>query len=367
MKKIISMVIRVGIVLVMVGVAVWGVWRQSSQVADPSGKPVVKIGFLSDLTGNNAQVDTIIKKAAEKALHDLQTRSLKNQYKIIFEDHASDIKKVPHIMRRLIHWNHIDAVVAGMASVGLIVSPLATQNKIIHINITSFDTKVADGQYNFLHRTMPEKEIKKFIEQCKKGNIKKVALITAASQGMVMFSADLKKALDKEGIAYDEISIVGSTTDVSLLVEKLKRKNYDLYCLLLYQPSLEAFLRNLYMKKVNKPVTTFEMFAHVREMNLIEGNWYIDSSALTPEARSQFEAAGINANFELVGNAYDAIMLIVEAFEKADTKEEAAEALRNIKEYNGVVGRLTQDKNGIFHSPAVVKKVVDGKGIIVGE
>ena len=37
-----------------------------------------------------------------------------------------------------------------------------------------------------------------------------------------------------------------------------------------------------------------------------------------------------------------------------------------MKEYDGIVGHLTQDEDGIFHSTPTVKKIINGKQVIVG-
>ena len=68
-----------------------------------------------------------------------------------------------------------------------------------------------------------------------------------------------------------------------------------------------------------------------------------------------------------MGNTYDAVMLIVKAFERAETKETAIDELLKIKEYDGVVGMVYQDENGIFNSNAVLKKVINGKPVVVKE
>ena len=57
-------------------------------------------------------------------------------------------------------------------------------------------------------------------------------------------------------------------------------------------------------------------------------------------------------------------MLIVYAFEHAENKESAIDELLKLKEYNGVVGKIVQDENGIFNSNAVLKTIKNGKIVI---
>lgn len=55
------------------------------------------------------------------------------------------------------------------------------------------------------------------------------------------------------------------------------------------------------------------------------------------------------------------IMLLVEAFEKADNKEMAVKELQKFHTFEGMTGKLSQDENGIFNSEAVMKVIQNGK------
>lgn len=332
-----------------------------------SGKPVVKIGFSTALTGNLASIGIPNKQAAELALHDLNKKNIKYKYEIIFEDHGFDVKKAVMINHKFLQLDRVDAIVDSTSKIGYITAPAAADHQIIHINTTAFDPGIADGKYNFLYRTLSEKEVEKMISKIEKLGIKKVAIITAQDQGMESFSSELKRQLTRIGVKYDEVSIHHTTTDVSFLINKLKQENYDLYCLLTYQPSLELFLKRFREAKINKPITTMEQFDSVQNVALIEGEWYVSSSTLTPENEKRFQKY---KNIEMifgVGNAYDAIMLIAEVFERAPTKPEAYKELQKIKEYNGVIGRVVQDPPGVFQSKAVIKKIINGKAVLLEE
>jgi hypothetical protein len=60
---------------------------------------------------------------------------------------------------------------------------------------------------------------------------------------------------------------------------------------------------------------------------------------------------------------YDALHLLVDSFEKAPSKGEAVEELAKIKSYDGVLGLLEQNDEGIFQSRAIVKIIRNGKTV----
>ena len=128
---------------------------------------------------------------------------------------------------------------------------------------------------------------------------------------------------------------------------------------------MDIILKRLKETKNTVPVTSVEAFNLLDDKNIIEGYWYIDAAELRPEHVDKFVAHNKSENTYSVGNTYDAIMLIVRAFENAETKETAIDELLKIKEYDGTVGTVYQDETGIFNSNAVVKKVINGKPIVV--
>ena len=114
-------------------------------------------------------------------------------------------------------------------------------------------------------------------------------------------------------------------------------------------------------------MTSVEAFNLLDDKSVIEGNWFVDAAELKPEYVDKFISHNKSDNIYSVGNTYDAVMLLVEAFERAETKEKAIDELLKIKEYDGTVGKIYQDENGIFNSNAVLKKVIGGKPMVVEE
>ena len=72
--------------------------------------------------------------------------------------------------------------------------------------------------------------------------------------------------------------------------------------------------------------------------------------------------------------AYDIINIIMQANEDFYAKNgripndfELADTLKKTKFYEGIVGKLEVQDNGIIKSPSVMKKIINGNAVIIEE
>lgn len=332
-----------------------------------SNKPVVKIGVSLPLSGDMGNVGTILKGAIEVAEQDLKNRDLKYNYKFIIEDNFFEIKRAAVVNQKFFSVDKVDAVIDFASKIGLTTTPMAEKNKVIHISCNATNSKVADGKYNFIHWTQPQYEIKKLVEKIVADKLNNIAVIIAMDQAGIAISEDLRALLNKHKIKFTEFRTNDQERDFNLLVKKASMTNPGLYVIMEYPPALDIVLKRLKEIKNTVPVASVEAFNFIEDKSVIEGNWYVDAAELKPEYFKKFTSHNKSDNIYSVGNIYDAVMLIVESFERAESKETAIDELLKIKEYDGVVGKISQDKNGIFNSNAVLKKVINGKPVVVKE
>ena len=326
-------------------------------------KPVIKIGVSLPLTGDMGNIGAVLKGSVDIAQQDLMARNLKNQYQFVIEDHAFDIKKVVLVNQKLLTVDKVDAIIDFASKIGLVTSPIAEQNKIIHISSCASDPQVAEGKYNFIHWTQTADETKKLVEKIIKEGLDNIVIFTAVDQATLEISTNLQNLLKEHGIAFKEIRTNPKETDLNLILNTVSAENTGLYVLLEYSPTLDIILKRLKEHENTVPVTSIETFSFLDNKDVVEGYWFVDAAELSNDNYERFTSYNKSENIFGVGNTYDAIMLLVDAFEKADTKEQAVEKLSEIKTYHGVVGKLHQDEKGIFNSEAILKKIVDGKVI----
>lgn len=334
---------------------------------EKSDKPVVKIGVSLPLSGNMGNIGAIFKGAVEVAEQDLKDKELKYNYKFVIEDNFFELKRAAVVNQKFISVDKVDAIIDFAAKFGLITGPMAEKNKVIHISANASNPAVADGKYNFVHWTQPKYEVEKLVEKIVNEKLDNIVIITAIDQAGLEVSQNLQELLAQHKIKFTEFRTNDQDRDFDLLLKKAAMTKPGLYVVMEFPPILDIILKRLKENKNTVPVTSVEAFNLLDDKSVIEGNWFVDAAELKPEYVDKFISHNKSDNIYSVGNTYDAVMLLVEAFERAETKEKAIDELLKIKEYDGTVGKIYQDENGIFNSNAVLKKVIGGKPMVVEE
>ncbi|MBP5399039.1 MAG: ABC transporter substrate-binding protein [Alphaproteobacteria bacterium] len=339
--------------------------NKSTEQAD--AKPVVKIGITLPLTGDMGSIGQVMKGAVSLAQNDLNTKNLRYNYQFIVEDNAFESKKTAVINQKFISLDKVDAIIDFASKIGLVTTPIAEQNKIIHISACASDSKVAEGKYNFIHWTQPKGEVERLVEKIVADKISNVVIFTQVDQATIEISETMKQKLTEQNVKFKEFRTNPGEKDFNFLLNMAAEEKPELYIILEYSPALDIILKRLNETSNNIPVTSIETFSFLDDKSPVEGQWFVDAAEVDKNNYERFTSYNQSDNLFAVGNIYDAIMLLVQSFEKAPNKENAVEELANIKNYKGVVGDLHQDENGIFNSRAILKRIIDGKPVTVEE
>lgn len=329
-------------------------------------KPTIKIGAILPLTGSNALVGQPIKGALEIAIRKANIQDNKYQYEVIFEDSQTNSARTSTAMNKLINIDKVDAIISIFSNIGHIVSQSAEKNNIIHIALAS-DPNVAKGKYNFNNWTMPEFESKKMVENIKARGYKNVVLVALNQEGTIAVANAIGQDLDRINIQNRIMIINPGSRDMRLDIKKIQNARVDLYISVLYNPEGPIFIKQLRESGDNTDITAIEAFNFIEDKAIIEGQWFVDAGIKDINVVKEITEHNNSEVTYGVGNMYDNIMLITKAFEKAEAKKEAVDELLKIKTYDGVTGHLVQDENGIFQSEAVVKKIINGKIVVIEE
>ena len=340
---------------------------EKKESAQTETKPVVKIGITLPLTGDMGSIGQVMKGAATLAQMDIEEKALRYRYQFIIEDNAFESKKTAVINQKFISLDKVDAIIDFASKIGLVTTPVAEENKVIHISACASDSKVAEGKYNFIHWTQPRGEVERLVEKIVEDKIGNIALFTQVDQATIEIADTLKQKLTENNIKFKEFRTNPGEKDVSLLLNMAQEENPELYVVLEYSPTLDIILKRLKEVSDNIPVTSIETFSFLDDKSSVEGRWFVDAAEVNKDNYERFTSYNKSDNLFGVGNMYDAIMLLVQSFENAESKEKAVEELSKIKTYKGVVGDLHQDENGIFNSKAIVKRIIDGNPVTVDE
>lgn len=325
-----------------------------------STKPTIKIGTIFPLTGNMAHVGKSLQGAVQVAVFDANNNpENKYYYELVCEDSTLNMAKSAAIASKLISIDNIDALISFSADIGNAVNPVAEANKTIHFAM-SVDPNGASGRYNFINWTMPNSSTTKMMNVIKEKNFNNVAIVSFNQTGALANSEMLREKLNNAGIKNTLYKFNGDMRDFRTDIDKINSTGADLYVLRLFEPQMSIFIKQLREKNINAQITSVELFGLVEDKSSVEGLWYIDVAGENYDKLEDIRHHNKSKQDYALAMAYDDVMLLVDAFEKANTKEQAVEVLSKLKTYHGIAGTMTQNEEGIFDSEASFRIV--GKG-----
>jgi ABC-type branched-subunit amino acid transport system substrate-binding protein len=172
----------------------------------------------------------------------------------------------------------------------------------------------------------------------------------------------LSKKLDELGIKNTLHRFNGDVRDFRLDIAQMHAAGTDLYVIRMFEPQINIFIRQLREAGITTPITSIESFNWMEDRSMVEGYWYVDMAGDGDHPVIREIIARNNSDvYSGVAMAYDDVMLIVRAFEAAESRDQAIYRLMEIKEHEGIAGLLTQDEGGIFHSDAAYKIIRGSK------
>lgn len=334
---------------------------------DVSEKELIKIGVIAPLSGNMSMVGEGIKNAISLAEEDIKQQNLKNNYQFIIEDDGYEARKTAIVFQKLKSYDKIDALLSTFSQTGKIVAPQVEKNKIPHISLSS-DSGVAKGKYSFLDLTMPKYTAGRMLQFYKDRGFKKIVAIVPNNAGSLpLENAFMEQLKPEDEIEVKSFHVMPEETDFRMLLAKTKEEKADAYLILLYGASFSTFFKQYHEAGETAQITSIETFAVLPDFAIAEGAYFTDAASANDAFKLRYLKRFGKTSSYGVGNMYDMVMLMVNAFEKAETKDRAVDLLKETKNYEGVVGELTQDKRGIFNSNAVLKHIKNGLPVIVEE
>jgi branched-chain amino acid transport system substrate-binding protein len=334
-------------------------------------KPVVKIGVTLPLTGDSAHIGEADRDAMILAKENLKAGT-KYDYQLVFEDDALEAKKAAATAAKLLNVDKVDALMSVSSGTGGVISPIAENAKVIHFGLASAQN-VADGDYNFIHWTPPAAEAHAMVNELQKRNVKTVAFLGLNQQGFMAIRDEFLKNIEGTSIKIvsDQILNPGEK-DFRTAIAKAKAHTPDIYVIIFLSPELEIIIKQMREAGIEKNITSIEAFGLSAEPQLFEGLWYIDAATAKGDFNDKFQERFSKAPGFAAANSYDVFNLIVAGYENAEvsagekpSRENVLKELHKIKDFNGVLGKLSVDDKGVVLSPADVNIIKDGKPVLV--
>ena len=341
--------------------------KQSTPESNNNTKPSIKIGVLLPLTGNFAELGKNVRETMKLAIEDSNPKNI--NIELIFEDDAFNPSKTATLANKLITIDKVDAIVSWSAVGGNVVSTIADSNKIIHFGITN-DPNVAKGDYNFIHFTSSVNYVKKLFTLLEKHNVKKLAMIIAYQPGLQRTADIEEKMLQEKGIETKRYNITNETRDFNMLIESLMSQDFDMWDISANPPAVDIIVKTALTKGVKVPLTSLTAFSYANDKSIFEGLEYIESPDGDANLLDRLKTITGSENFFSVGYSYDVIKILAQTYDTNYPNTDAdtiANSILSLTDYNGAVGTVEIDKNGIIHSNAVIKKIINSKPVTIEE
>ena len=327
-------------------------------------KPVVKIGVSLPLSGIMADTGNVLKTTVSLAEKDLP-KDTRNKYEFIIEDNAFDTKRAAMINNKFLNKDKVGAIMDLGSKIGLMTAPLATSNKIVHIGIAA-EKDIAKEEYSFTNWTQPAGMAKRMTDKILKDKINNVVIFVTLDQGMMAISEELKKEFENNNIKYIEKKNNQGEKDFNTILASLMSFEPQLFVLLEYSPSINILIKRIREMEFSSQITSIETFGYMEDKKDIEGLWFVDAPDIKKEHYKRFVEHNKSESIYAVGFIYDSLNMLIMAFENA-IDGNVLKAFKDIKKYEGVLGTLEQDEQGVIHTKAVVKKIINGQPVEVEE
>ena len=355
------------------------VWAQQEANKSVSATPV-KIGFVLPLSGDWAFLGEGVRDAALLAEQDLSDAKL--PFQLLFEDNNGQLKQSASAAYRLINVEKVDAIISIISGVGLLINPIAEKAKVLNFGLCS-NVNVADGTYNFTNYITTEEGARSFLQELarrgpgSKAKSTKLGVFSLNEEGFnqILEQVEAQSAGTTVDIIFKE-TFEPQTRDFRSQIMRSVTKEPDTLLVLGLSPEIETLAKQLEQLQKTVPLASIEAFGLAENKSAFNGAWYIDAAAPSEVFQKRFKSSYGREITAAAAHAYDTVMVIAQAAIAAaqgrgnpgtekPTTTEIAKAIHSVQRFEGVVGSLTVDENGVIHSVPSVKVMTNGRGVLL--
>jgi branched-chain amino acid transport system substrate-binding protein len=335
----------------------------------------IKIGAILPLTGDGAKYGEEAKNGIELALEEIKDIKIK----LIYEDDGGTSVGAINAFNKIVTINKVPVVVGPMySSTALAVAPLGQKEKVIVFSPSASSPDLTNaGDYffrNFPSDVYEGSEMAKYAYKVL--NLKTVVILSLNLDYGTGLTKVFKKEFESLGGQILSVDFYNQgTTDFRTQLTKIKSLNPDA----LYLPGMYAEI-GLVLKQAKEMGVKTQLLSCVGFNNpkvlTIAGNTadgvyfarpYYDTESQDMQLKTFVEHFKKKYGIEpgiYAAHAYDAMKIIALVIKNGSyTANNIKTALHLIKNYPGVTGNTSFDKNGDVIKPIMIMKV--GKGEFV--
>jgi len=340
----------------------------------------IAIGEFGSLTGTTATFGISTKNGIDMAVDDLNKAGglLGKKVRVIVEDDQGKPEEAQTVVTKLITKDQVMAVLGEVASSRtMAAAPVAQQNGIPLISPSSTNPKVTEiGDYIFRVCFIDPFQglvMAKFAANTLK--VKKVAILRDIkndySVGLAQVFADNFKKMGGNIVANESYS--EGDTDFSAQLTSIKSKNPEAVFMPGYYTEVGLVVRQARKLGLNIPFMGGDGWDSPSLVQIggdaVNGSYYSNHFSVSdPSPKIQKFVADYKARYSvtpdaLAGLGYDAASVLFDAIKRANSTDgtKVRDAIASTKDFDGITGKITIDKDRNAVKPAVVLQVKDGK------
>lgn len=348
--------------------------KEADKTAQADTRPVVKIGISLPLTGDAANVGNAVKASVDMAWNEWKQKDTKYNYQIIYEDDVLQAAKAARIANKFVNMDKVNAIMNIWGITAPVFAEVAQNNNTLFLTCSGYiDNK--DKAYVFNNYTPTKRVSETLIKKLKKLNVKKVAFgIDNNPVGLDRtnyISEDMKRQ-GMDVVAVEKYN--AGDVDFRMSIAKMEAQNPDYYIIFIEQPGTKNFIEQhkQIVKKDN--LAAIDVFHEMpkKYWSAANGLWFVKSANGTPEFEKKFQETTGQEIQSCVGNLYDNLNLIINAFENAPVQsgkalpknEDVLKQLHQAKNIDGAIGKISVDEDGNIDSLAVIERMVNGQPVL---
>jgi len=341
---------------------------------------VIKVGEFASMTGGEASFGQMSHHGTELAMAEINEKGgvLGKKLELLMEDDQSKQGEAKTCAQKLISRDGVVALLGEVASGrSLEAAPICQRAKIPMISPSSTNPKVtATGNYIFrvcFIDPFQGSVMARFAADTLK--LKHVAVLTDEASAYSVGLADYFKLAFTGGggeIVLEQKYTSGGK-DFNAQLTAIKGKGAEAIFVPGYYNEAGLICRQARELGIKAPIFGGDGWESAKLVDIggdaVEGTYF--STHFSPKQKSEvvesfskkFEARYQVAPDAMAALGYDSAMLLADAMKRAGTTEGAAvrEALAATKDFPGVTGSITMDKDRNASKPAVILKVTGGK------
>jgi branched-chain amino acid transport system substrate-binding protein len=346
------------------------------ETAKPYEGDTLRIGHYGSLTGGTASFGTSTDNGIKMAFDEINAKGapLGKKLELISEDDGSKTEQVAPVVLKLINQNNVLALMGEVASTrSLAAAPIAQRAGVPMVSPTSTNPKVTQvGDYIF--RTCFIDPVQgPVMARFASNNLKakKAAILTDVandySKGLTEFFSGEFKKLGGEIVTTESYS--EGDKDFQSQLTKIKAANPDVIFVPGYYTEVGNIAKQAQRLGIKQPMLGCDGWDSEKLYeiggNAIQGYYY--SNHYSPQNKAprvvkfveDYRKRFKKTPDALAAVAYDAAYILSDAIKRAGSPDRAKlrDALAATKNFEGVTGNISMDKNRDAVKPLVVLKV----------